>query len=162
NAREDGAAGTAPGGAKGAPAVPASPTEGAPAAPPPAASPAPAPPAPVGGVTRGRVLTPGGSAFEVEVAQDIPSRERGLQQRARLPEGEGMLFIFPNVGRHRFWMYKCLIPLDLLWLDANGTVVHIEPRLPICPELPCRDYVPAHDALYVLEIGSGVAAKRGI
>lgn len=115
-----------------------------------------------GQMLRGRVKTPGGRAFEVEIVQDDLSRQRGLQQRARLDENEGMLFVFPQAAPHRFWMYKCLIPLDIIWLDAGRKVVHIETGLPPCKALPCPDYGPSSSALYVLELGSGVAGRAGI
>ena len=73
-----------------------------------------------------------------------------------------MLFVFPRPGRHRFWMHECLISLDILWLDAQGKVIHIEPSLPVCRSLPCPDYGPDLDALYVLELGAGVAGQAGI
>jgi hypothetical protein len=95
----------------------------------------------------------------VEIVQDDRSRQHGLQKRPRLPKDEGMLFIFPRPGRHRFWMYECLIPLDIVWLDAGGKVIHLEPSLPVCRKLPCPDYGPDLDALYVLELAAGVAKR---
>lgn len=131
-----------------------------------AATETPTPPAagsaPITGIVRGRVRAPGGATFDVEVVQDPESRARGLQERARLPEGEGMVFAFSASGRHRFWMYKCRIPLDIVWLDAQGSVVAIENSLPVCAELPCKEYEPQADARFVLELGAGVAARRGI
>lgn len=139
----------------------------APAAPPPAAQPpVPAPQAPESEpaprLGRGRVIVPGGREFAVEVVQDPESRTRGLQNRPALPQDQGMVFVFPAAGRHRFWMYKCLIPLDIIWLDASRTVVHLEENLPFCKAEPCPDYGPDKNALYVLELGAGVARGAGI
>jgi len=134
--------------------------------PPPAAVPPPGDatqgPGDAAGILRGRAIAPSGRTFEVEVVQDAVSRATGLKRRANLAEGEGMLFVFPEAGPHRFWMYECLIPLDILWLDAAARVIHIEESLPICSALPCPDYWPDGNALYVLELGSGVARKSGI
>ena len=113
-------------------------------------------------LARGQVRIPSGKSFDVEVVQDPRARQRGLQHRARLDPGEGMLFVFPRPAKERFWMYECLIPLDILWLDAAGRVIHIENALPICSALPCPDYGPDQDALYVLELGAGVAARSGL
>lgn len=114
------------------------------------------------GVLRGRVRTENGTTFEVEVVQSDALRQRGLQRRSSLARDEGMLFMFPSPGVHRFWMYDCLIPLDIIWLDAGGRVIHIEERLPICRALPCPDYGPASDSLNVLELGAGVALESEI
>lgn len=142
--------------------------EHATAAPAPAASPQPGtkPPAPdpepAARTGRGRVIVPGGRAFAVEVVQDPESRARGLQNRPALPPDQGMVFVFPAPGRHRFWMYQCLIPLDIIWMDATRTVVHVEENLPICEAEPCPDYGPDKNALYVLELGAGVAKGAGV
>jgi len=111
---------------------------------------------------RGRVTVPGGRTFSVEVVQDPRSRERGLQNRAALPAEQGMVFVFPSPGRYKFWMYECLIPLDIIWMDADRTVIDVEENLPFCKAQPCPDYGPDRDAQYVLELGAGVAKPAGI
>jgi uncharacterized membrane protein (UPF0127 family) len=115
-----------------------------------------------GGLERGRVVTPSGRSFDVEVVADPPLRERGLKYRASVPEGSGMLFVFPVAGRHRFWMYECRTALDIIWIDAHRRIVHVAPSLQPCAKLPCPDYGPEDEALYVLEVGPGVAARAGI
>ena len=115
-----------------------------------------------GRLLRGRVLAPAGKTFEVEVVQDARSREQGLKYRTEMAENEGMLFLFPAVARQRFWMYECRIPLDIIWLDADRRVVYVGEKLPICSSLPCPDYGPDLDSLYVLELGAGVSARSGI
>ena len=109
---------------------------------------------------RGLVETASGKRFEVEVVTDPGGRETGLKKRSSVPPGTGMLFVFPKPGRHRFWMFECLTSLDILWLDADRRVVHIEERLPVCPgpAQRCPDYGPDSETLYVLELGPGVAA----
>lgn len=111
---------------------------------------------------RGRVLTPSGRSFDVEVVSDGASRERGLKYRTFLPEDAGMLFVFPAPGRHAFWMYECRMSLDIIWLDAGRKVVHIARALPPCEVLPCPNFSPDQEALYVLEVGPGVAKRAGI
>lgn len=111
---------------------------------------------------RGRVETPSGSRFDVEVVSDERARGQGLKYRSSVPPGTGMLFVFPAPGPYRFWMYECLTALDIIWLDAQRRVVHVAERLPPCRAQPCLDYGPDKDALYVLEVGPGVAAKAGI
>src|SRR5437879_10662025 len=68
-----------------------------------------------------------GAAVEVslEVAATPAERERGLMYRTSLAEGRGMLFVFDADGNQSFWMKNTLIPLDLLFIARDGTVVGI-------------------------------------
>jgi hypothetical protein len=68
-----------------------------------------------------------------------------------LGKNEGMLFIFDYEGRHGFWMKNMSIPLDILWIDRNLTVVHVERNVQPCLE-KCKIYVPSRAAIYVLEV----------
>jgi uncharacterized membrane protein (UPF0127 family) len=103
---------------------------------------------------------PGGSArFAVEVADDPAERTRGLMFRESLPQAAGMLFLFPRPGRVSFWMRNTLIPLDLIFFDAAGRVVHVHPEAIPHDETP----ITGGDAvLAVLEINGGLAARLGI
>ena len=87
---------------------------------------------------------------------------RGLQGRASLPAQNGMLFVFPANGRYPFWMKDTLIPLDIIWLDYSRRVVDISADLPPCRTPQCPTYAPRHEALYVLELNAGEAARTGI
>src|SRR5688572_2560652 len=73
-----------------------------------------------------RVILPNGSAINVEVVADNELRAQGLMFRDRLPPDAGMLFLFAQDGRHSFWMKNTLIPLDMIFLDANRRIVGIE------------------------------------
>jgi uncharacterized protein len=66
----------------------------------------------------------GGHAFDLELAVDARSRERGLMERASVDEHGGMLFVFPNnlVQRQSFWMKNCLVDIDIIYLDPRGKV----------------------------------------
>ena len=67
---------------------------------------------------RAQVAFADGTRVSVEVADSDDERSRGLMFRDRLPENEGMLFIFDTAGFYPFWMQNCLISLDMVWLDA--------------------------------------------
>lgn len=77
--------------------------------------------------------------------------------RETLAPHAGMLFIFDQPGRYGFWMKHTRIPLDMLWLDQNWQVVHIERTVPPCTNDPCPRYRPPADARYVLEVNGGAA-----
>jgi len=76
-----------------------------------------------------------------------------------LPE-QGMLFIFEEEGFYSFWMKNTLISLDILWLDEEKRIVHIEHAVPPCQKDPCPSYTPRFPALYVLELASGAADQN--
>lgn len=96
---------------------------------------------------------------EVEVAATNASRQRGLMWRRELPEGKGMLFIFPEDDVQSFWMRNTLIPLDMLFIDASGQIVGIiEQAAP--KTLTSRSVgIPSQ---YVLEVPGGWVAEHGI
>jgi hypothetical protein len=111
---------------------------------------------------RGRVIFPDGTSVAVEVADTDATRERGLMFRTSLAPAEGMIFVFPSVGLYPFWMKNTLIPLDMIWLDAQARVVSIARAVPPCKADPCPSFSPDADALYVVELVSGFAAKHGV
>ncbi len=83
---------------------------------------------------------------------------RGLQFRTSLAQDAGMLFIFDQPLRYSFWMKDTLIALDMIWLDQEMRVVHVESNVPPCTEDPCASYSPSEPALYVLELNAGTAS----
>lgn len=97
----------------------------------------------------------------VEIADEWPEMEKGLMHREHLPEDEGMLFIFPQSGIYPFWMKNTLIPLDAIYISANGTIVDILQMEP-CISGPCPTYPPDAEALYVLEVNQGFSHRHGI
>lgn len=107
---------------------------------------------------------PNGQVLTLEIAADARARQLGMMGRSEAPLGTGMLFRFEQPGRHSFWMFNCLIPLDIIWLEQDGTVVHVGERLPPCsgPAETCPQYEPPRPASLVLEIQAGSARALGI
>jgi hypothetical protein len=67
-----------------------------------------------------------------------------------------MLFIFNYPSKQGFWMKEMMFPIDIIWLDSNYSVIHIEKKLQPCMSvLFCSVYSPSSDAKYVLETISG-------
>lgn len=104
-----------------------------------------------------RQLQVGGTIVMVEVADGPEERARGLMFREGLGEGEGMLFVFERDGPHPFWMKNMRFPIDIIWLDSDGRVIHLETDVPPCPGPPCPLYTPRVSARYVLEVGANSA-----
>jgi len=119
-----------------------------------AAAPAPAP------ANGPRIILPDGYVVHLEIAADEDTRQQGLMYRDRLPDATGMIFIFPTAGDYPFWMKNTLIPLDMVWIDANRKIVHVAHDVPPCKADPCPNYPPHAVALYVLELAGGEAAKH--
>ncbi len=71
-----------------------------------------------------------------------------------------MLFIFGEAQLWTFWMKNTRIPLDIIWLNDQKRIVHIEANLPMCtlPGNACPQYQPNDPATYVLELRGGRAA----
>ena len=109
-----------------------------------------------------RVIFPDGFVVNVEVVADNESRAQGLMFRDRIDPGRGMLFVFPRDAVFSFWMKNTLIPLDMIWIDANRRVVGIIPDVPPCKVEDCPSYGPGVMARYVLEVGGGEAAKHNL
>ena len=100
--------------------------------------------------------------IDVELAMDPDQHQRGLQKRVSLGENKGMLFIFEVDGMKRFWMKDVVIPLDIIWINKDNRIVHIEHHVPPCLSDPCPVYAPPVDARYVLEVNGGVSDQLGL
>ncbi|NTV29258.1 MAG: DUF192 domain-containing protein [Candidatus Omnitrophica bacterium] len=96
-----------------------------------------------------------GKCFQVEVVDTTEGRAQGLMGRSGIADGKGMWFVFPEPGVYGFWMKNVSFPLDMIWLDPDYLVVHVEKNVPPCLQDPCPDYNPGVSALYVLEIAGG-------
>lgn len=104
-------------------------------------------------------------AFDLNADIPIISEQmsKGLAVKNQLKENEAMLFVFEKPGRHSFWMKDMKFPIDIIWLDRNGKVVHIEKNLQPCISvLICTDYSPNTDSQYVLETVSEFTQRHNI
>jgi uncharacterized protein len=130
-----------------------------------------APPRPAGGrCTMGqaeiRPLEPlqivtqkGPQRFMVEVARSPRQREVGMMCRTAIAPDRGMLFDFGEPQPLAFWMRNTLIPLDIVYVGANGRVVSIVANARPLDETPLPSGGPARAAL---ELGGGRAAQIGL
>ena len=97
--------------------------------------------------------------FQVEIADDDTERQNGRMWRESLAPDRGMLFDFKDEAPRSFWMKNTLIPLDIIYIAADGTVVSIaQMAMP-----KSEESLPSHGAaLGVLEIPGGRAGELGI
>ena len=100
--------------------------------------------------------------IKVEIADEQKEWEQGLMERTKLDDLTGMLFIFPDERKRRFWMKNTYIPLDILFIDTDGKVLNIEKATPCNSEVNCPLYKSAAAAKYVLEVEAGLCEKYRI
>lgn len=95
----------------------------------------------------------------VEVVDTQEKRQLGLMYRNELPAFGGMLFIFPQEGPLSFWMKNTPLPLDIIYINADFTIVHIaENTAPYSTaNIPSK-----YPAKYVLEVNGGFCRQHGI
>jgi uncharacterized membrane protein (UPF0127 family) len=107
------------------------------------------------------VLTAKGPVrFQVEIADDEGERQQGLMWRGSMPADRGMLFLFgPGEQEQAFWMRNTYIPLDILYLRADGRVHSIARSTRPLSEAPIPSNGPVNA---VLEINGGLAERLGI
>ncbi|OWU83835.1 hypothetical protein ATO6_15535 [Oceanicola sp. 22II-s10i] len=102
----------------------------------------------------------GNARFRVELAETAGERSQGLMYREEMAMGAGMLFVYPAPqARIAFWMRNTLIPLDMLFFDATGTLQKIHVNAVPGDETMIDG---GTDIQYVLEINGGVARDLGI
>jgi uncharacterized membrane protein (UPF0127 family) len=101
----------------------------------------------------------GARRFEVEIADDEPERNRGLMFRREMARDHGMLFDFNPPERVNFWMRNTHLPLDIIFIGADGRIINIAENT-----TPYSDaQIPAHGLTRgVLEINAGLSRELGI
>ncbi len=106
-------------------------------------------------------ITQGSTAhrFQVEVARTTEEQARGLMNRTELPVDGGMLFPFGQPKFAAFWMRNTLIPLDMIFIRADGTIDRVAENT-----IPQTDDPVASGGLVsaVLELPGGTASRLGI
>ena len=103
-------------------------------------------------------LHAGTHRIEAEVAETPNARARGLMHRNALPADQGMLFVYPQNGRHCMWMRNTTLPLSVAFLDERGRVINIADMAPLDDARHCA----SDPARYALEMNRGWFRQHGI
>lgn len=101
----------------------------------------------------------GSVPIRVEVVQTDEERMRGLMFREKLPEGQGMLFVFEQSRTQAFWMRNTFIPLDIAFIDADGRIIDIQRMEPLDES---KSYLSPAPVPYVLEVNAGWFAQHDV
>jgi uncharacterized membrane protein (UPF0127 family) len=91
--------------------------------------------------------------LDIEIADDEYSIQTGLMYRTQLETNQGMLFIFPDEDFRSFYMKNTKIPLDIIYINANKTIVSVQKNAKPLDETSLPSEAPAK---YVLEINGGL------
>lgn len=105
------------------------------------------------------VTAKGEHVFQVEVADTNETRAQGLMFRTEMAPDAGMLFDFKAEQPVYFWMKNTYLPLDMIFIRANGTVARIEANTVPLSE---RSVPSGSPVRYVLEINAGRSAAIGL
>jgi uncharacterized membrane protein (UPF0127 family) len=100
----------------------------------------------------------------LEVARTDSQREQGLMNRSQVAPHTGMIFVFDGDGAVAFWMKNTLVPLDMIFVGADGSVRRVFSQVAVVsPALP-DGAIPreAGEGKFVIELPSGEAALDGI
>jgi uncharacterized membrane protein (UPF0127 family) len=97
--------------------------------------------------------------FSIELADTPESRARGLMYRRSMPEDHGMLFDFGRIDMVSMWMRNTYIPLDMLFVRADGSIARIARDTEPLSERPISSGEPV---LAVFEINAGISDRLGI
>lgn len=99
-----------------------------------------------------------GQLLKVEIADTPEERARGLMYREELPEGTGMLFVYPDDDFRTFWMHNTPIPLSIAFIHSDGTIIQIEDMRPY-DRHGVKSNAPVR---YALEVPRGWFRRAGI
>lgn len=98
----------------------------------------------------------------VEVADDPEEQATGLMNRAELQDLEGMWFVFRQESIAKVWMKNMRIPLDILFVSAQGVIVSLLKNVPPCRQADCPIYSSSAPAKFMLEVNAGFIDRADI
>jgi uncharacterized protein len=100
----------------------------------------------------------------LEIARTERQREQGLMNRHVVSPHAGMLFVFDRDEDVDFWMKDTLVPLDMIFIAADGTVRRVFSKVPVVAATLPDEQIPREgaQAKYVIELAAGEASADGI
>jgi uncharacterized membrane protein (UPF0127 family) len=113
-------------------------------------------------LTTREVTLPSGAKIVCEVMVRPEDMARGMMYRDSLPADRGMLFIHDAPGKHSYWMHNVKIPLDIIWMDGQRSIVEISPATPPCTTDAerCPNYGGNVESVTVLELAGGSVQRH--
>ena len=96
---------------------------------------------------------------DIEIADDEYQRQTGLMYRNSLEQDHGMLFVFDNEMLRSFYMKNTRIPLDIIYINSDSSIVSIQEKTQPYNETSLPSILPAR---YVLELNAGLVEEWNI
>ena len=94
--------------------------------------------------------------FDIEIADDDYQRQTGLMHRESMNDNQAMLFVFDDVDYRSFYMKNTYIPLDIIYLDAEGKLTSVQYNAKPMDDTSLPSSAPSK---YVLEVNAGLTEK---
>ncbi len=116
------------------------------------------------GADGGLVLAKG-KKFLTEVARTPQEQARGLMFRQTFKPDRAMFFLYSESAPRPIWMKNCLISLDVVWIDAEGTIVETAEHCPPCSPMrgeDCPNYGGTATSRHFVEFASGTIKRLGL
>ena len=98
------------------------------------------------------------AVIKAEIARTAEERSQGLMFRKKLPEGEGMLFIFEYDHVLSFWMKNTYIPLSIAFISSSGRITEIMDMYPH----DTNSVLSSRSVRYALEAPQGWFSRAGV
>lgn len=100
----------------------------------------------------------------LQVASTATQREEGLMDRSVVLPHTGMIFVFDRDEPVEFWMKNTLVPLDMIFIAADGTVRRVFSNVAVVARTLPDDRIPREGdvAKFVIELPAGEASSDGI
>jgi len=101
----------------------------------------------------------GCTLVDVYVAGTAQQRAQGLMHVRTLGSHEGMVFVYPRRDVIQMWMKNTWLPLDMLFADSEGRIVHMHRNARPHDETIISSRKPV---AYVVELNAGSIDRFGI
>ena len=95
----------------------------------------------------------------VWVAKTPEQQKVSLTNLVTMPQEEGVVFVFPEVGNYPVWTTNMHFAVDIIWINDDGEVVDVAENVAPGLGYPANPKAPAR---YVLMLNAGMIAQEGI
>jgi uncharacterized membrane protein (UPF0127 family) len=95
---------------------------------------------------------------KAEIARTDEERNTGLMYRKKLPDGEGMLFVYERDQIMSFWMKNTYIPLSIAFITSDGRIIEIKDMYPHDE----TSVLSSRSARYALEVPQNWFSRVGV
>lgn len=105
-------------------------------------------------------MTIGSVTVQASIADSLPERIKGLSDTPYLPKGVVKLFAFGAAGEHAIWMKDMNYPIDIIWTNKEGVIVHVEEK--VSPKTYPDSFGSPKPAWYVIETNAGFVEENSL